>query len=431
MIGRVGLRSETFSIGWSNADGPTVRGRPGGNRLPVSLGHSSKYENLLDSALNLLYVHEMFDALTPASLATPPRKGIGARIFRGLGRVGAALQGVVAGRLRRRPSGPDSPAAPDAEGSTGAKPARAPRQPRRSPIAAADRHRDLAFTAAMFPNLTPARARIFQYAARRLRSRHGGPRAGGAGRGDCRHDDAAGRHAGRAGRVSRTEQPAGRTDRRDAWHAAGDRAGGSGRGGGSGHAGRAGRDRSAGSLARLAWLDAGAGSAVPPDGSADAQGEAAPATAGSDQPAAPPVAPPPSGPALIGAGTNTTQAPHDRSTGPRQFRRRSCRGGRRCHAGRFAARRWAARRLALPQRTIPLRSQNILACVKLPPRLLCYAACAGPPVLAGAPNPARRVTRHARDHRMVVPRYLIPVAGQQASQWLTLGPSRLPRHGRP
>ncbi len=152
------------------------------------------------------------------------------------------------------------------------------------------------------------------------------------------------------------------------------------------------------------------GSAVPPDGSADAQGEAAPATAGSDQPAAPPVAPPPSGPALIGAGTNTTQAPHDRSTGPRQFRRRSCRGGRRCHAGRFAARRWAARRLALPQRTIPLRSQNILACVKLPPRLLCYAACAGPPVLAGAPNPARRVTRHARDHRMVVPRYLIPVA---------------------
>ena len=98
----------------------------------------------------------MFDALTPPSLATRPRKGIGARIVRRVGLVAAALHGAVAGRLRRRPSGPDSPVAPDAEGSTAAMPARAPRQPRRSPIGVPDRHHDLAFTEAAFPDLSPA-----------------------------------------------------------------------------------------------------------------------------------------------------------------------------------------------------------------------------------------------------------------------------------
>ena len=238
MIGRVGLRSETFPIGWSNADGPTVRGRPGGNRLPVSLGHSSRYENLLNSALNLPYVHEMFDALTPATLATPPRKGIGARIVRGLGRMGAALHGVVAGRLRRRPSGPDSPAAPDAEGSTGAKPARAPRQPRRTPIAAPERHRDLAFTAAMFPELTPAAREFFNtpledcdpamvgLVLEALAEAIAGTMTPQDGMQDARDVFLA--LSSRLGALTR----------RDAWHAAGDRAGGSGRGGGSGHAGR-------------------------------------------------------------------------------------------------------------------------------------------------------------------------------------------------
>ena len=98
----------------------------------------------------------MFDALTPPSLATLPRKGIGARIVRGLGRMAAALHGAVAGRLRRRPSGPDSPVGPDAEGSTAAMPARGPRQPRRRPIFFPERHDDLAFTEAAFPDLSPA-----------------------------------------------------------------------------------------------------------------------------------------------------------------------------------------------------------------------------------------------------------------------------------
>jgi hypothetical protein len=148
------------------------------------------------------------------------------------------------------------------------------------------------------------------------------------------------------------------------------------------------------------------GSAVPqPDGSASAQCEAATAAAWSDQPAAPPVAQPPSDPSLIDAGTNSKRAPHDRSFGPRQFRRRSF-----CSGRRFAAGRFPARRFAFPPRRIPFRRQNIVGYVKRPPRLLCYAACAGPPALAGAPNPARRLTKYARDHRMVVPRYLIPAA---------------------
>jgi hypothetical protein len=76
----------------------------------------------------------------------------------------------------------------------------------------------------------------------------------------------------------------------------------------------------------------------PPDGSADAQGEAAATSAGSDQPVAPPVAPPSSDPALNDAGANTTQAPHDRNAGPRQSPRRAARlagraePGAPCHA---------------------------------------------------------------------------------------------------
>ena len=103
----------------------------------------------------------MFDALTPATLTTPPRKGIGARIVRGLGRMGAALHGVVAGRLRRRPSAHGQLFGPDADGSTAAKPARAPRQPRRTAIGVPDRQDDLAFTEAAFPDLSPGAREFF------------------------------------------------------------------------------------------------------------------------------------------------------------------------------------------------------------------------------------------------------------------------------
>jgi hypothetical protein len=348
----------------------------------------------------------MFDALTPATLATPPRKGIGARIFHRLGRMGAALHGVVAGRLRRRPSGTDSPVAPEAEGSTAAMPARAPRQPRRRPIFVPKRRDDLAFTEAAFPDLTPAAREFFNTPVE-----------------DCDPamlglvlEQLAGAIAGMM-----TPQD-GMQDARDVFLALKSRLGAL-TGGmqatppesvpAAPAAAAAADPDPTGPRAASPDLPGSApapGSVATPDGSAGARGEAAAAIAGSDQPAAPPVAQPPSAPALIDTGTNPTQAPHDRSAGPGQSRRRSFRGGRRIQAGRFAAGRFAARRFALPQRRIPFHYKNIIGCVKRPPRLLCYAACAGPPALPSAPNPARRVTKHSRDHRMVAPRYLIPTA---------------------
>jgi hypothetical protein len=348
----------------------------------------------------------MFDALTPATLATPPRKGIGARIFHRLGRMGAALHGVVAGRLRRRPSGTDSPVAPEAEGSTAAMPARAPRQPRRRPIFVPKRRDDLAFTEAAFPDLTPAAREFFNTPVE-----------------DCDPamlglvlEQLAGAIAGMM-----TPQD-GMQDARDVFLALKSRLGAL-TGGmqatppesvpAAPAAAAAADPDPTGPRAASPDLPGSApapGAVAAPGGSAGAHGEAAAAIAGSDRPAAPPVAPPPSAPALIDTGRNTTQAPHDRSAGPGQSRRRSFRGGRRFQAGRFAAGRFAARRFALPPRRISFRYQNTIGCVKRPPRLLCYAACAGPPALAGAPKRACPVTRHARDHRMVVPRYLIPAA---------------------
>jgi hypothetical protein len=357
----------------------------------------------------------MFYALTPPSLATPPRKGIGARIVRGLGRVGAALHGAVAGRLRRRASGSDRLVAPDADGSTAGMPARAPRQARRTPIGVPELHHDLAFTEAAFPDLSPAAREFFNTPVE-----------------DCDPVMLGLVLEQLAGAIADMMTPQeGMQNARDVFLALNSRLGALTGGmqgtppetapaapaeaamladpGTPGDPTTPADPAATGPQAASPDLPGPApapGSAVPqPDGSASAQDEAATATAWSDQPAAPPVAQPPSDPSLIDADTNSKRAPHDRSFGPRQFRRRSFCGGRRFAAGRFPAGRFA-----FPQRRIPFRRQNIVGYVKRPPRLLCYAACAGPPALAGAPNPARRVTRHARDHRMVAPQCLIPAA---------------------
>ena len=340
----------------------------------------------------------MFDALTPLGLATLPRQGIGARIVRRLGRVGAALHGVVAGRLRRRPSGTDSPVAPEAEGSTAAMPARAPRQPRRRPIFVPKRRDDLAFTEAAFPDLTPAAREFFNTPVE-----------------DCDPAMLSLVLEQLAGAIAGMMTPQdGMQDARDVFLALNSRLGAL-TGGMQGtppetapatpaEPADPATPAATGPQAASPDLPGSApapGSAVPqPDGSASAQCEAATAAAWSDQPAAPPVAQPPSDPSLIDAGTNSKRAPHDRSFGPRQFRRRSFCSGRRFAAGRFA----------VPERKTLFHGRNIVGCVPRPLRLLCYAACAGPPALAGAPNPARRLTKYARDHRMVVPRYLIPAA---------------------
>jgi hypothetical protein len=366
----------------------------------------------------------MFDALTPLGLATLPRQGIGARIVRRLGRVGAALHGVVAGRLRRRPSdpdshvAPDSPVAPDADTST-AMPARARRQARCTPSGVPERQHDLAFTAAAFPDLSPAAREFFNTPVE-----------------DCDPDMLGRVLEALADTIAGMMTPQdGMQDARDVFLALNSRLGAL-TGGMQGTppesvpaepdaaatpadadvAAEAAADPDTTGPQAAAPTDAPAtgpqaaapdmpGSAVtPPDGSAAAQGTAAVATAGSDRPATPPATQPPSSPALIdtgtNTGTNTAQAPHDRRVGPCQSGRRSFRGGR----------RFAAGGLACPPRTIPFHRRTIVGYAARPPRLLCYAACAGPPALPGAPNQARRVMRDARDHRMVVPRYLIPAA---------------------
>jgi hypothetical protein len=318
----------------------------------------------------------MFDALTPPGLATRPRKGIGARIVRGLGRMGAALHGVVAGRLRRRQSGLNSPIPPDADGSTAAMPARAPRQGRRTPIVVPDGHHDLAFTEAAFPNLSPAAREFFNTPLE-----------------DCDPAMLGLVLEALAGVIAGTMTPQdGMQDARDVFLALNSRlaalTGGTQAtppetvpdapatpatlatladpatpGDPAAPADRAATNPQAASP-DLPGSAPACGSAAPtPDDGPGSPCAAAPAPAASDQPAAPPGAQPPSDLSLIDTGTNTTRAPHGSRAGPRQSRRRSCCGGRRFAAGPFAA-----GRCAFPQRSIPFRQRNIVAC---PPRLLC------------------------------------------------------------
>ena len=114
----------------------------------------------------------------PPLLAWPtnPARGLARASPAGFSRLGAALRSVVAGRPHRPPSGPESSTAPDADSLPVARPASAPRQPgrarkgglarlfRRRPMAAVpEQYReppDLQFTAEAFPALSPE-ARAF------------------------------------------------------------------------------------------------------------------------------------------------------------------------------------------------------------------------------------------------------------------------------
>ena len=303
-------------------------------------------------------------------------------------------------------------------------PARARRQPRRTPVGVPGRHHDLAFTAAAFPDLSPAAREFLNtpledcdpamvgIVLEALADAIAGMMTPQDGMQDARDVFLAlnSRLGALTGGMQGTppesvlaEPDAAEPDAAAATPADPDAAVEAADPDTTGPQAAAPADAPA-TGPQAAAPDMPGSAMTPPDGNVGAQGAAAVATAGSDRPATPPATQPPSSPALIDTGTNTgpntAQAPHDRRVNPCQSGRRSFRGGR----------RFAAGGLGCPPRTIPFHRRTIVGYAARPPRLLCYAACAGPPALPGAPNQARRVMGDARDHRMVVPRYLIPAA---------------------
>ncbi len=111
-------------------------------------------------------------------------------------------------------------------------------------------------------------------------------------------------------------------------------------------------------------------SAAPPsEGTAVAQGAAA--SAAPDQAATAPAGPQPSGVSVNGTSTKNARAP-DRICVPARHARR------RLFCDRPGL---ATRSLILPPRNILFRSRYLVRSLPQPTRLLCYAACAGPPAV--------------------------------------------------
>ena len=102
-----------------------------------------------------------------------------------------------------------------------------------------------------------------------------------------------------------------------------------------------------------------------------APGEAAAVSAAPDQAATAPAGPQALGGLVSGASTKNTRAADRGGVPPRYARRRSFRD-------RLGL---AMRRLMVWRRTIPFRSRYVIRTLPQPARLLCYAACAGPPAL--------------------------------------------------
>ncbi len=197
-----------------------------GDGLPICPGAQFRYqENFLDAAIGHVYVHEMFDALTLPSLATPPRKGIGAHTSSAASAAwgqrftvplpaGCAVRAIPA-RTAPSPRMPTGQPPPCRRGRRDSRAARRSAPRIGTTISRSPKRR--------YPDLTPAARKFFNTPGRGLRSRNAGPRAGGAGRGDCRHDDTA-RTACRTRRdvFLALNSRLGALTRRDASHAAGD-----------------------------------------------------------------------------------------------------------------------------------------------------------------------------------------------------------------
>ena len=131
------------------------------------------------------------------------------------------------------------------------------------------------------------------------------------------------------------------------------------------------------------------------DGAAAAACAADPESATQDQPGAVPTVPPWCDRFDINTNAPGAHTPDRGGITARRSRRALFRG-----RPSFGMRNFVLRR---GNSTFSCR--NMIRFVPRPPRLLCYPACAGPPAIVGAPNPARVLARYARGHHMAVPLY--------------------------
>jgi hypothetical protein len=339
----------------------------------------------------------VFTAPPTAALTSQPRKGIGARVAGGFSRLGAALRSVVARGPRRPQSGPESRTGREsrtvavADSPPAARQARAPRQPSRARKGGLarlfGRRRALAavpepspelhafeFTGEAFPELSPEARAFFNTPLE-----------------DCDPAMLGVVLEALAGLIAGSMTPQeGMRDVRDVFLALSSRMEAAlGEAGDAPPADPPEVAAAPADLASTAAIESAAiepqaaspdlagpaprrDSAAPWSDAADvAQGEAAAISAAPDQPATAPAEPQAEGVSVSFTSLNDARAPNRSRVPPRHARRRFFRGG----PG------FAGRSLGLPRRNIIFRIRYIIRTLPQPVRLLCYAACAGPPAL--------------------------------------------------
>jgi hypothetical protein len=343
-------------------------------------------ENVLDISFFTLYAHQMSNPPAAAGLAFQPRKGFGARVASGFSRVGTALQSAVASGLRRSKCDPDRRTTPDADKPAAARQAHAPRPPsrtrtgvlarlfrrRRTVAVRPEQSHELSDSDVIdeaFPDLCPEARAFFNTPLD-----------------ECDPELLGIVLEALAEVIARTMAPQeGMSDARDVFLALRGRlAAVQGEPGGAPPAALPEAAGAPADSAAAATMDPQAaspefsGTALAPDLAAPQSDEAdvalhasAPATAAPDQPATGPVAFRPSGPAVSDTSTENARAPNSRRVPPRHSWRRLVR----------ARPGFATRRRAFQRQNVLFRGHYVVRSLPRPPRLFCYAACAGPPAL--------------------------------------------------
>ena len=322
----------------------------------------------------------MFTPPATADLASQPRKGFGARVASGFSRISTALRSAVACGLRRPHAGPDSGTAPTADRPEAAS-SEAPHPAhagvlaqltgrRRAPTAAQRRSQELsdaAFIDASFPGLRPDVRAFFNTPVEQ-----------------CDPETLRIVLEALAGLIAGAMTPQdGMRDTQDVFLALSTRLAAAVNDAGQTPPAAVPEAVAAADAAATAALNPPAGSpglagaappgdpaAPPSDGTAVAQRAAAPASAAPDQAATAPIAPLPSGASAGDSLMPNAGAPKRGCVPPCHARHRSLR------SAPGSARRGIALR---PRNIIPLRHRDQSRHLPGPPRLLFYAACAGPP----------------------------------------------------